>query len=184
MTRTRGPTSRPAQGPDTEVIPAADSRRDTSPLEPAGRGRCAWSRWCSSSATIRVAAWSSRACGSRPSRTAATIPSRAARGSGGISSTSSPARSARTADPALPNRPATAAICSESVNATPRKPSSSRSSPVTTAWDSDEGVRGSTARTSRCPTITEEVPTSTAARNGTRSRARSSASDRRWTGSP
>ena len=106
------------------MIAAAESRRETAALEPGGRGRC-----------VRVALVQQqrdhpggglvepglRRAGR--TRTAATIPSRAARGSGGISSTSSPASARARRRRALPNRSVTAAICSESVNATPRKPS-------------------------------------------------------------
>ena len=130
-----------------------------------------------------MAAAASRARGSRPSRTAATIPARAARASAGISTTSTPAFTARAAAFADPYLFDTAPIDSASVITTPRKPSSPRSRPVTTLRDREAGTCGSTARTSRWPTITAEAPASMPNRNGTSAVRRSSGSDVRSTGS-
>ncbi len=86
-----------------------------------------------------------------------------------MSSTSEPARSAWTAVRPASRPRVTAAIASESVTTSPAKPRSSRSRSVTTLRESEDGTRGSTARTSRCPTITAGSPASTAPRKGTRS---------------
>ena len=49
-TLTLRPTSRPLQGPDTEVRAAVDSLRETVPLDPGARGRAALAFWRSGSA--------------------------------------------------------------------------------------------------------------------------------------
>ena len=158
------------------VTAAAERRRDAAAAAPGAELGCCSdaARWVSR-AICRAAACSSRRRGRVPPRTARTSAARATAGEGGISRTSEPARRACTAVRPGSRPRVTAAISSESVTTRPSKPSSSRSSPVTTLRDSDDGTRGSTARTSRWPTITAGSPASMPRAKGTRSDASSCA---------
>ncbi len=69
------------------------------------------------------------------------------------------------------------------MTARPSKPSCSRSTPVTTSRDIEEGTRGSIDLTSMWPTITAGTPASTAAAKGARSTAASCLRVRVCTGS-
>ena len=145
----RGRPPPPGRPPPRRPTRSRTSPRSTS-SSTGGDGRPQPARrcWYIRSASTRVADSSSRSSGSRPRVTARRTARRASFGSGELSTTSLPARSDRTAEGPEPQRPCKGPIPCESVTTTPSKPSSSRSSPSTTASLVEAGMPGSRASTS------------------------------------